>query len=418
MSDLGTTEPDWKARYEADLVKTFATPPLLLDHGQGAWVWDADGNKYLDFLGGIAVNALGHAHPVLIEAVTRQVSLAAHVSNLFASAPQLELAARLKRLTGAGEQGRVFFANSGTEANEAAFKLARLNRGDGSKTRILALVNGFHGRTMGALALTGKAYMREPFEPMPGGVEHIEASLDALEAAIDDTVAALVVEPLQGEAGVLELPEGFFARARELTERHGALLIVDEVQTGAGRTGDWFGFQHEGVTPDAITLAKGMAGGVPIGALVVFGTAAELFGRGQHGSTFGGNPLATAAANAVLGEIEATGLVENARTRGAQLKDIVTGLGSSLVAGTRGRGLLIGIVLTVPVAEQIVAAAREHGLIVNATGPDTVRIAPPLVIGDIELDEFRDRFGAALADVGAAAAAAAPSPAQGQEVTA
>ena len=389
----------WKARYEHDLVSTFATPPLLLDHGQGAWVWDADGNRYLDFLGGIAVNSLGHAHPVLVEAVTRQVSLAAHVSNLFASAPQLELAERLKRLTGAGPDGRVFFANSGTEANEAAFKLARLNRGGGSKTRILALVNAFHGRTMGALALTAKAYMRDPFQPMVAGVEHIPATLEGLAAAVDDTVAALFVEPIQGEAGVIELPEGFLAKARELTERHGALLIVDEVQTGAGRTGDWFGFQHEGITPDAITLAKGMAGGVPVGALVTFGAASQLFHTGQHGTTFGGNPLATAAANAVLGEIESAGLVDNARARGEQLKRIIEELGSSLVTGTRGRGLLVGIALAAPVAEKLVAAARTHGLIINATGPDVIRLAPPLVIGDIELAEFRERFGAALAEV-------------------
>jgi acetylornithine aminotransferase len=397
-----TSTTDWQARYESDLVATFATPPLLLDHGQGAWVWSADGDKYLDFLGGIAVNSLGHAHPVLIEAVTRQVSLVAHVSNLFASAPQLELAERLKRLTGAGDEGRVFFANSGTEANEAAFKLARLNRGDGSKNRIIALVNAFHGRTMGALALTGKAYMRDPFQPMAPGVEHIPATIEALEAAIDDSVAALFVEPIQGEAGVIELPDGFLTKARELTQRHGALLIIDEVQTGAGRTGDWFGFQHEGIVPDAITLAKGMAGGVPIGALVTFGAASALFTRGQHGTTFGGNPLATAAANAVLGEIESAGLVANARQRGEQLKAIVSDFHSQLIVGTRGRGLLVGIALSVPVAEQLVAAARRHGLIINATGPDSIRLAPPLVIGDIELDEFRARFGAALSDVAAA----------------
>lgn len=408
MSHTATPEAgsDWRTRYESDLVSTFATPPLLLDHGQGAWVWDADGNKYLDFLGGIAVNSLGHAHPVLIEAVTRQVSLAAHVSNLFASAPQLELAERLKRLTGAGEEGRVFFANSGTEANEAAFKLARLNGGDGSKNRIIALVNAFHGRTMGALALTGKAYMRDPFQPMIPGVEHIPATVAALEAAIDDTVAALFVEPIQGEAGVIELPDGFLTKARELTERHGALLIIDEVQTGTGRTGEWFGYQHEGIVPDAITLAKGMAGGVPIGALVTFGAASALFTRGQHGTTFGGNPLATAAANAVLGEIETTGLVANARERGEQLKTLISDFGSPLVAGTRGRGLLVGIALAAPVAEQLVAAARSHGLIINATGPDSIRLAPPLVIGDIELDEFRTRFGAALADVAATGAEA------------
>ncbi|WP_022881825.1 acetylornithine transaminase [Gryllotalpicola ginsengisoli] len=397
---MSATTGEWAARYDADLMKTFGTPPLLLDHGQGAWVWDADGNAYLDFLAGIAVNALGHAHPALIAAISAQAEKLVHVSNLFASLPQLELARTLKRLAGTGDEGRVFFANSGTEANEAAFKLARLNRGDdGRKTRILALNGGFHGRTMGALALTGKAYLRAPFEPMPGGVEYLDATIDALESAVDDTVAALFVEPLQGEAGVVELPEGFLAEARRITARHGALLIVDEVQTGVGRTGEWFGFQHSGITPDAITLAKGLAGGVPIGALVTFGAAGELLGRGQHGSTFGGNPLATAAALAVVGEIEASDLVANARARGAELRRVVTGLGSPLIAGLSGAGLLIGVKLTAPVAEAVVASAREHGLIINATGPDRLRLAPPLIIGEAEVREFRDRFAASLAAV-------------------
>jgi acetylornithine/N-succinyldiaminopimelate aminotransferase len=417
--------PEWRDRYARDIVGVFATPPLLLDHGRGAYVWDSDGNEYLDFLGGIAVNSLGHAHPALVDAVSAQIARLAHVSNLFASAPQLELAERLQRLTGAGADGRVFFTNSGTEANEAAFKLARRNgtahEGDGGRHRILALNNGFHGRTMGALALTGKPAMRAPFEPMTPGVEHIDADLNALEAAIDDTVAALVVEPIQGEAGVLELPDGFLAAARRLTAEHGALLIVDEIQTGIGRTGTWFGYQQADILPDAITLAKGMAGGVPIGALVTFGWASALFEPGQHGTTFGGNPLATAAANAVLGEIERADLVTNARVRGEQLRETLRGLSSPLLGDLnggdldsadldggdprgvdlRGAGLLIGIGLTRPVANELVAAALRHGLIVNAPNASTIRLAPPLIIGDDEVAEFRRRFGAALRELGA-----------------
>ena len=252
---------------------------------------------------------------------------------------------------------------------------------------------------MGSLALTAKPSYRAPFEPMPGGVEHIPATIEALEAALDDRVAAVFVEPIQGEAGVVELPEGYLAAARSLTLKHGALLIVDEIQTGAGRTGEWFGYNHEGITPDAITLAKGIAGGFPIGALVTFGAASELLTPGSHGSTFGGNPLATAVANAVLGEIEHAGLVENAATRGAQLRTLISGLGSPLVDEVRGRGLLIGVGLTAAGAGQVVAAAQARGLIINAANPSTVRLAPALNIGDAEIEEFQTLFAAALADV-------------------
>jgi acetylornithine aminotransferase len=389
----------WKGRFESSIMRSLAMPQLMLARGEGCRVWDVDGNEYLDFLAGIAVNALGHAHPVLVEAVTRQVSTLAHVSNYFATPPQLELAERLARLTGAGEGGRVYFANSGAEANEAAFKLARLNDSGGSRKRIIALTNSFHGRTMGSLALTGKLQMREPFEPMPGGVEHIETTIAALEATIDDTVAALFIEPIKGEAGVVDLPEGYLQRARELTEKHGALLILDEIQTGVGRTGRWFAYQHTDVVPDAITVAKGMAGGVPIGALVTFGWASELFSRGQHGSTFGGNPLATAAANAVLGEIEDAGLVANAAARGDQLRGVITALGSPLVGELRGNGLLIGIGLTEPVGHRVFDAALREGLIVNAPNESSIRIAPPLIVGDEEIAEFQRRFGQALSSV-------------------
>jgi acetylornithine aminotransferase len=392
----------WQQRFDERIMRSMGMPLAKLERGDGAWVWDDSGNRYLDFLAGIAVNSLGHAHPVFVEAVTTQAGRLAHVSNYFMTEPALELAERIIRLAGAGEHGRAWFGNSGAEANEAAFKLARLNNSGGARTRVLALVDGFHGRTMGSLALTGKRHMRDPFEPLPGGVEHIEATIEALEASVDDAVAALIVEPIQGEAGVVELPEGFLVAARELTHRHGALLIVDEIQTGAGRTGEWFAFQHAGITPDAITVAKGIGGGFPIGGLVTFDHASSLFTKGQHGSTFGGNPLATAVANAVLGEIEGAGLVQNAARRGAEIRDRVLGLGSPLVRGVRGRGLLIGVGLAEPVAGSVVAEAMREGLIVNAANDSSIRIAPPLIIGDAEVDEFAARFERALATVAAA----------------
>jgi len=390
------TMPDhdsWRSQY-ADTLMGSAPPPLnLLVRGEGCYVWDADGKKYLDFLAGIAVNSLGHAHPVLVDAVSRQMATIAHVSNYFATPPQLELAERLLRITGAGAAGRVYFGNSGAEAIEAAVKLARRN---GQHKKIIALHNSFHGRTMGSLSLTGKPALREAFEPLLPGVEHIDTTIEALEAAITGDVAALVVEPIKGEAGVIDLPEGFLQRARELTSEHGALLILDEIQSGIGRTGSWFAFQQHGIVPDAIAIAKGLAGGVPIGALVTFGAASELFTRGQHGSTFGGNPLATAAANAVLGEIENSDLLGNAARRGAGLRAAITGIGSPLVAELRGSGLLLGVGLTAPVAQRVSAAALDLGLIVNAPNDESIRIAPPLTIGDREVAEFTTLFASAL----------------------
>jgi acetylornithine aminotransferase len=401
---------NWQDDAASDLVLNAGPRLAMLTRGEGSYLWDAEGNRLLDFLAGIAVTSLGHAHPVFVEAVSRQAATLAHVSNYFATPPQLALAARLKRLAGAGIDGRVFFSNSGAEANEAAFKLARLH-GGAEKPRIIALENGFHGRTMGSLAMTAKASMRAPFEPMPGGVEHIPATIEALEAAIDDRVAAVIVEPIQGEAGVVELPEGYLAAARSLTLKHGALLIVDEIQTGAGRTGAWFGFSHEGITPDAITLAKGIGGGFPIGALVTYGAASDLFTPGSHGSTFGGNPLATAVADAVLAEIENAGLVENAARRGEELREIIAGIDSPLIEGVRGRGLLVGVGLSAPVAGAVVAAAQARGLIVNAANPETVRIAPALTVGDAELAEFRELFTAALSDVSASLTTSGKAPA-------
>src|SRR5690606_37280298 len=377
------------------MMKSAPAPLAVLARGEGARVWDVDGTEYLDFLAGIAVNALGHAHPAFVDAVSRQAARLAHVSNYFATEPQLELADRLTRLSGGD---RVFLCNSGTEAIEAAVKLARLT----GKPRILALENGFHGRTMGALSLTGKPALRTPFQPLLPGVEHLPSSIEALEAALAaGDVAALVVEPIKGEAGVVELPEGYLRAARELTARHGALLILDEIQTGAGRTGDWFAFQREGalppgMVPDAIALAKGIGGGFPIGALVTFGAASELFGPGHHGSTFGGNPLAASAANAVLGEIERADLVGNARTRGAELRARIELIGSPLVTDVQGRGLLLGVGLAEPVAGIVASRALDRGLIINAANEYRIRLAPPLIIGDEELHEFTRLFAEAL----------------------
>ena len=398
MTRIVTTEPpglltEWTERFGAALMGSAPPPMAVLVRGEGCYVWDSEGNRYLDFLAGIAVNSLGHAHPVLVDAVSRQVATLAHISNYFASPSQIELAERLKRISGAGDAGRVYFGNSGAEAIEAAIKLARLNQG---RPRILALTNAFHGRTMGSLSLTAKAAMRDPFLPLLPGIEHIDATIDALEAALDDSVAALVVEPIQGEAGVLELPPGYLEKARELTTKAGAMLILDEIQTGAGRTGSWFYFQQKGIVPDAIAVAKGIAGGVPIGALITFGSASSLFQRGQHGSTFGGNPLATAAANAVLGEIERAGLVDAAIPKGARIRAGIASADSPLVGGTRGSGLLIGVALTRPVAHEIVASALAQGLIVNAANDSSIRIAPPLIVDDAEIDEFITKFTKAL----------------------
>ncbi|MBT2504074.1 acetylornithine transaminase [Curtobacterium sp. ISL-83] len=402
-----TQTETWNDRFGASLMRSLTPPKIMLERGEGCRVWDVDGNEYLDFLAGIAVNSLGHAHPALVAAIADQAAKLVHVSNYFATPPQLELAERLKRITGAGDAGRVYFGNSGAEANEAAFKLARLNRGaDGKKTRILALKQGFHGRTMGALALTGKPALQEDFLPMVPGVEHIDSTVDALEAAIDDTVAALFIEPIKGEAGVVDLPEGFLLAARRLTEEHGALLVLDEIQTGVGRTGNWFAFQGHGFVPDAVTVAKGIAGGFPIGALVTFGWASDLFSAGQHGSTFGGNPLGTRVANAVLEEIERADLVRGAIAKGERIRSTVTALGSPLVEEVRGSGLLIGIGLTRPVAAAVNAAALERGLIINAPNESSLRIAPPLIVSDAEIDAFAAILGQSLAAVAAQETAA------------
>jgi len=396
-----------RERFAHIAMRSAPAPMAVLDHGRGALVWDVDGREYLDFLAGIAVNALGHAHPALIAAVTAQAHRLVHVSNYFTTPQAVAFAERLVRLTGVGETGRVYPANSGAEAIEAALKLARRT----GRPRILAFEQGFHGRTMGALALTGKPALREPFEPMVPGVEHLPTDLAALEAALGPDVAALVLEPIKGEAGVVPLPPGFLAEARRLTRAHGVLLIVDEIQTGAGRTGDWFAFQHElgadgdeDDLPDAVVVAKGIGGGVPVGALVTRGAASELFTLGQHGSTFGGNPLAAAVADAVLAEIERADLVGNAARRGEQLRQGILALESPLVTEVRGRGLLLGVGLTASVAPRIVAEALDRGLIINAANDESIRLAPPLIIGDAEIERFLTLFAASLSVVNPEAA--------------
>ncbi|WP_166847070.1 acetylornithine transaminase [Isoptericola sp. BMS4] len=405
------TGMDWTDRYTHAVMDTFGPPQRVLVRGEGSYVWDADGRRYLDLLAGIAVNALGHAHPTLTAAISAQLGTLGHVSNFFGTPTQIALAERLLRLAGAPEGSRVFLSSSGTEANEAAFKMARRNGPRGA--RVLALTGGFHGRSMGALALTAKAAYREPFEPLPGGVEHVEfgdtAALDeafsAAAVAARGPVAALVVEPVQGEAGVRPLPEGYLAHARRLTADAGALLVLDEVQTGVGRTGSWFAFQQPeiggGIVPDVVTLAKGLGGGFPVGATIAFGErAASLLGRGQHGTTFGGNPVAAAAALATLGVIERDGLLAHVRETGALLAREIEAAANPLVAGVRGRGLLLAVRLTRPVAPQVAAAALDAGLIVNPVAPDAIRLAPPLVL---TADQARDaaRFFASV-DVPAA----------------
>ncbi|WP_010550127.1 acetylornithine transaminase [Brachybacterium paraconglomeratum] len=385
-------------RYSRSMIGVFGTPQRVLVRGKGTHVWDADGKEYLDLLGGIAVNALGHAHPDVVAAMTKQAGTLVHVSNFFATPTQIELAERLLQLAKAPEGSGVFFTNSGTESNEAAFKIARRT----GRPRILALEKSFHGRTMGALALTHKEAYRAPFEPLPGGVEFLPAGdVAALEAALaPGDVAALVLEPIQGEAGVLPLTEEYLRAARELTARHGALLILDEVQTGVGRTGEWFAHQAiEGLQPDVMTLAKGLGGGFPIGAVLTFGEdATGLLSPGQHGTTFGGNPLGAAVSLAVLGTLAEDGLLGKARTLGTQLQARILGLAGRdpRITGVRGAGLLQGITLATPIAPQVVAAALEHGFILNAANPSTLRLAPPLIITDEELGSFVEALPALL----------------------
>ena len=383
---------EFSSRWTSALLDTYPTPPVELVSGEGATVTDADGNTYIDMLAGIAVNALGHAHPAIVDAVSAQVARLGHVSNLFGSQPVVEVAEALRARVG-DDTARVFFCNSGAEANEAAFKLARLT----GRRRILAAERGFHGRTMGSLALTGQPDKRAPFEPMPAGVEFFTyGDIEALEALVQQdpgNTAAIILEPIQGETGVIPAPEGFLTKVRELCDAHGILFITDEVQTGVGRTGDFFAFQHEGVLPDVITMAKGLGGGLPIGATIARGRAATLFTPGSHGTTFGGNPVACAAAKAVLGVVDEAFLAE-VRRKGQLLIDAASQVPG--VAQVRGRGLMLGVVLDEAVAKLVVKQGLEEGLILNAPGENVIRLTPPLVITDDEIAEAMKRLARAI----------------------
>jgi acetylornithine aminotransferase len=377
-------------RYAASMMPTYGRPPVALVRGQGCQVWDADGEEYLDLIAGIAVSALGHGHPALTEAVARQVRRLAHTSNLFMNEPEIELAERLLALLGA--DGRVFFANSGTEANEAALKVVRraqAKRGNPERRVIVAAEHGFHGRTMGALALTGKAPIRDPFGPFGLTVRFVRyGDAAALRDAVTDDCAAVFLEPGQGEAGVVPAPAGYLRAAREACDAAGALLALDEIQSGIGRTGRWFAHQQEGVRPDVLTLAKGLGGGLPIGLCVGLGAAGTGFAKGDHGSTFGGNPVACAAALAVLGVIERDGLLAHVTAVGEHLAAALGEISDPLVAGVRGAGLWRAVVLTAEVASDVEAAARRAGFLVNAVQPDAIRLAPPLILSAAEADEF------------------------------
>ncbi len=384
MSDNVMSTEQLQQRWSSALMNNYGTPKVALVRGSGAVVYDAEGNRYVDFLGGIAVNSLGHAHPAIVEAVTQQLGTLGHVSNLYVSEPVLELAEKLLAHFGDGH-GRAFFCNSGTEANEAAFKIARLT----GRHKIVACDEAFHGRTMGALALTGQPSKRAPFEPMPPGVVHVPyGDAAALAAAVDSDTAAVFLEPIMGESGVVVPPLDYLAEARRITSEHGALLILDEVQTGICRTGPFFAHQAAGIVPDVITLAKGLGGGLPIGAVLAQGRAAELLTPGLHGTTFGGNPVSAAAALAVLRTIDEQGLAAHVESVGKTLIDGIEELGHPLVDHVRGAGLLIGIQLTEDVSAKVEAAARAAGYLINPPKPNVIRLAPPLILTEAQAEGF------------------------------
>ena len=400
---------DYLARYAATMMNTFGAPKRVFVRGQGALLWDDEGRQYLDLLGGLAVNALGHAHPVLIAAIADQLATLGHISNFFASPPQIELGERLAAMATANAPhtpAKVFFTNSGTEANEVAFKISRrahaVDPGRPGRTRLVAMEGSFHGRTLGSLAVTHHLPYREPFEPLPGDVTFVPfGDLAALGRAVDDTVAAVIIEPIQGESGVVVPPQDFLGGAREIADSVGALLWLDEVQTGIGRCGHWLAHLPSGVTADLVTVAKGLGGGFPVGACIALGTAADALQPGSHGNTFGGNPVAAAASLAVLSHLTEQDVLEHVRLAGDRLANRIIGLGHPAIDTVRGAGLLRGIVLTVPLAAAAAEAALDAGFIINAPRPTVLRLAPPLIITDAELDTFVDALPVLLEAAGA-----------------
>jgi acetylornithine/N-succinyldiaminopimelate aminotransferase len=365
-------------------MNTFGTPKRVFVRGEGCYLWDAEGRRYLDLLSGLAVNALGHAHPTVLSAVTGQIATLGHVSNFFATPPQVALAERLSRMAGVDE-ARVFFTNSGTEANEAAFKITRMT----GRSKIISTEGAFHGRSMGALALTHNSKYRTPFEPLPSEVIFVPyGDSEALASVVDETVAAVVLEPIQGESGVVVPPAGYLSKARQICDQYGALLWMDEVQTGIGRCGSWLVHVDEGVAADIITVAKGLGNGFPVGACIASGQSSRLLGPGSHGSTFGGNPVAAIAGLAVIAVIERDGLLEHAKALGDHVSAAITKLRHRLITGVRGRGLLQAVILDKPVALAVVDAALEAGFVINAPRPDVLRLAPALIISAAELDRF------------------------------
>ena len=373
-------------RWKASIQNNYGVPDISLVKGLGAQVWDADGNEYLDFLGGIATNILGHAHPSLISAITKQANELGHVSNLYSHPRAIELAEKLRDLTGAAE-AKVFFCNSGAEANESALKLSRLS----GRKKIVSTLGSFHGRTIGALSITGQIAKRKAFLPLLKNVSFIPFNdVKAAKKAISKKVAMVIVEPIQGENGVVVPDLGYLKTLRELTSKHGVLLVFDCVQTGMGRTGEWFGFEHEGVVPDVITLAKGLGGGLPLGAMIAIGSAASLFEPGSHGSTFGGSPVACASALASIKYLEEEKILERVKIFELTLKLEISK--NPIVAQVRGSGLLIGIVLKEPIAKKFVSDLQQNGILANATSDSVIRIAPPLIVSDSQVSQFTKVF--------------------------
>ena len=376
----------------------FGPPSVMFVRGQGTELWDSQGKRYLDFLCGLAVTSLGHSHSCVTDALTQQSAELIHVSNFFANPVATAAAIDINDLleSATGSSGQVFFCNSGAEANEAAIKLARKHGGRGRHTMVSAL-GSFHGRTLGALAATGQPAKHEPFQPMPEGFKHVAfGDIDAMSLTVDSSVAAVLLEPIQGEGGVIPAPAGYLKAVESLCKERGVLLIIDEVQTGMGRTGDWFGYEYSGITPDVITLAKGLGGGLPLGAMIALGKAADLFQPGDHGSTFGGNPVTTAAGLAAIKFIETAGVLAKVEKQGAHLMQELAVIPG--VAEVRGAGLLLGIELNSLKSADIANALRAEGVLVNAANPTTIRIAPALIVTDAQIKKFIAIFKKVMSD--------------------